>query len=276
VPAAPPAYDFAHAIVRHTLYSELNPDRRTRLHRRIAVALAETSNGEADDQAGEVAAQFHASASLPGASAGLSYALAAAERARAGAALEQAVSFLRMARDLAAEGGTAARAQVLCRLAVAEAEAMWLDAARRSADQALDALAAANADPGQTAEFLATVARALQEGGAAPAAWTPLLERGLALLGATRTLTWARLMLLRERFEPVSHGIIHTSLGLGYDPQAVAIARAAGDEEDYARTLTPFDWWTRDENDALLALVRTWRRPSAAMRALSIVARGFC
>jgi predicted ATPase len=32
-------YDFAHAIVRHTLYDELNPDRRARLHRRIALAL---------------------------------------------------------------------------------------------------------------------------------------------------------------------------------------------------------------------------------------------
>ena len=34
-----PGYDFAHAIVRHALADELNPDRRARLHRRIAVAL---------------------------------------------------------------------------------------------------------------------------------------------------------------------------------------------------------------------------------------------
>ena len=35
----PSRYEFSHAIVRHTLYEGLNPDRRARLHRRIALAL---------------------------------------------------------------------------------------------------------------------------------------------------------------------------------------------------------------------------------------------
>ena len=34
----PSRYEFSHAIVRHTLYEGLNPDRRARLHRRIALA----------------------------------------------------------------------------------------------------------------------------------------------------------------------------------------------------------------------------------------------
>jgi hypothetical protein len=186
------------------------------------------------------------------------------------------VSFLRMARDLSADADAAARAEVLCKLAVAEAEAMWLDEARRSADEALAALAAAKANPEQTAEFLATVASALREGGAAAAAWTPLVERGLALLGAERNLTWARLILLRDPIEVIPVGATRVGRWLGYDAEAVAIARASGDEDDYARTLTPHDWRTRQEIEALLALASTWRSPTAVMRARYVAARGFC
>jgi predicted ATPase len=41
----PRRYEFAHAIVRHTLYDGLNPDRRARLHRRIALALEQLHEG---------------------------------------------------------------------------------------------------------------------------------------------------------------------------------------------------------------------------------------
>jgi DNA-binding NarL/FixJ family response regulator len=60
---------------------------------------------------------------------------------------------------------------------------------------------------------------------------------------------------------------------MGYDPQAVAIARTKGDEDDYARTLEPYDWRTRQETDAVLALARTWQRPAAILRALDVVGR---
>ena len=36
---APDAYEFTHALIRHTLYSEINPSRQVRLHRRLAEAL---------------------------------------------------------------------------------------------------------------------------------------------------------------------------------------------------------------------------------------------
>jgi len=101
----------------------------------------------------------------------------------------------------------------------------------------------------------------------------PLIERGLALLGGARDLTWARLALLRDRFETVSTGTVFATRWLGYDLEAVALARTAGDEDDYAHTLEPFDWRTREETAAVLALARRWRRPAAVITALNVACR---
>ncbi len=266
-------YDFAHAIVRHTLYDELNPDRRARLHRRIALALEGVYAGCAMDYAAELAAQYHASAILPGAERGIPYCLAAAEQVRAGYAYERAVAFLRMARDLLPGGPSEASTDLLCQLAIAEAEALLLSDARRSAEEALLRLSASGSEPKALAAFLVVVAQALKDGGAPHAFWEPLVQRGLALRGAERDLLWARLTLLRDWTEPIATGMINAGRWTGCDTQAVAIARASGDEDDYARTLEPYDWRSRQETDAVLALARTCRRPAAILRALDVVAR---
>jgi predicted ATPase len=219
------AYDFAHAIVRHTLYAELNPDRRARPHRRIATALEQMYGDHAADHVAELAAQYHASASLPDAPRGVPYCLSAAQQARASYAHERAVTFLRMARDLAQAEAPDARASIWSALAIAEAEALMLDAAQRSIEEALAALAQAGAEAIERAGFLVEVARALKEGGASHAVWEHLVERGLALVGDRRDLAWARLMLLRDHLEPVSSASITAGQWLGYDPRAVAIAR---------------------------------------------------
>ena len=266
-------YDFAHAIVRHTLYDELNPDRRARLHRRIARALEEVYADCARDYAAELAAQYHASATLAGAEHGIPYCLAAAEQARAGYAHERAVVFLRMGRDLLASGPSEASAKLLCHLAIAEAEALLLSDARRSAEEALTRLSAGGTEPKALAAFLVVVAQALKDGGAPHAFWEPLVQHGLALLGDERDLLWARLTLLRDWTEPIATDTINAGRWRGCDPQAVAIARARGDEDDSARTLEPYDWRTRQETDAVLALARTWQRPAALLRALDVVGR---
>src|SRR5207237_1484367 len=82
-------YDFAHALVRHALYERFSPSRRARLHRRLAEALE-----RADDPAhlaSELARQYLASASLPGAERGVAHALRAAEQARAAHAPQDAL-----------------------------------------------------------------------------------------------------------------------------------------------------------------------------------------
>ena len=269
----PPRYEFAHAIVRHSLYEALNPDRRARLHRRIAQALVQVYTGSEADGAAELAAQFHASASLPAAGEGLRYALLAAEQARSALAHDRAADFLRIARDLARESPAEKRADILRRLAIAEAEAVRLEEARGTTDEALAAMDAAGADARTGAAFLALIARLLKDGGADGAVWEPLVERGLALVGSTRDLLWARLALLRDRFEPLRSGPIGSMRWLGTDPDAITIARADGDEEDYARTLDSLDYRTPTETGAVLRLARTWSTPAAIMHALEVAGR---
>lgn len=270
---SPPKYEFGHAIVRHALYDGLNIDRRARLHRRIALALEQVQAGRELEGAAELAWQYHASAALPGATKGLAYALTAAEQARAAYAHERAAGFLRMARDLAAESPPAERGDILRQLAIAEAEAVELERAQQSVGEALDVMSAAGVEPRARAEFLVIVARALKDGGADTAVWEPLVERGLALAGSEHDLLWARLTLLRDHFEFLESGPIGGVVWLGSDPEAVAVARAHGDEEDYARTLNPLDCRTRAETEAVLALARSRSRPVALMWALEVAGR---
>jgi len=266
---------FAHAIVRQALYERLSPGRRAAFHRRAAEALQRLPGARAL-RAAEVAAHYRASLALPGAERGVSFALAAAEEARRAYATQRVVDCLRLARDLATATGTppAALAPILSQLAVAEAEAMDLDAAPTTARAAAQALLLSEPHPRQAAELLAAIARPLKEAGAEVTTWRPLVEHGLALVGEQRDLTWARLMLLQDRYEVlVNSGPVIASRWLGHEPQAVALARQAGTEADYAHTLETVEWRTPAETAQVLALARQWRQPPAVLRALNVVAR---
>ncbi|MFN8514998.1 MAG: AAA family ATPase [Thermomicrobiales bacterium] len=267
-PGPPATYDFVHAIVRHALYDALNPDRRARLHRRIAASLAQAADGH--ESAAEIAAQYHASRAIPGGEHGLPYALAAAEAAHDGYAHERAAHYLRLARDLAPD--PASRATILRRLALAEADALLLAEARQSAEEAV-ALGTGSQDPRDLAAFLGGVARGLKDGGADRSLWEPLVRQGLSLAGERRDLTWARLALLLDRVEPLTAGVVTVARWIGPDPEAIVIARREGSEDDYARTLEPGAWRSRRETLDLLALTDTWQRPAAVLRALDVIAR---
>ncbi|MHB1134140.1 MAG: ATP-binding protein [Chloroflexota bacterium] len=266
---AVPLYSFNHSIVRRAIYDELNPDRRALYHRRIAEALETTFAGQLSEHAGELAAQFHSSAALPDAARGIEYALLAAEGARAARAPDQAASFLAMALAMAGDCPPAERGDLLRRLALAQAEALRLDEATTTAGQVL---AAAGADERRQAEFIATLVRRLRDGGARPGLWEPLLRRGLSLAGGRRDLLWARLMLLQQPYAPLATGVVNVGRWLGFDEEAVRLAREQGEEEDHARSLEPPEWGSRAEAEAVLTLARAWR-PAAASRALDAVAR---
>src|SRR5262249_19178896 len=110
----PHAYEFTHALVRHTLYGTLNPPRRVRLHRQIAEAMERAYGADAERYAGEIARQYYQSAALPGAERGVAYCLAAAERAERAAALEEVADALAMALALL-PADDARRGQLLAR-----------------------------------------------------------------------------------------------------------------------------------------------------------------
>jgi hypothetical protein len=75
-------YQFTHALIRHTLWAELNPSRQGRLHRAIAEQIEKrTGHDPTPDEAIALARHFHRSAALPGAERGVTYALVAADDA---------------------------------------------------------------------------------------------------------------------------------------------------------------------------------------------------
>lgn len=266
-------YAFTHAIMRQAVFDELSPSRKARLHRQIAVTLEALQPAPRDQVDAEIAAQYHASASLPGAERGVAYALRAAEQARASYALEQVVRLLRLARDLVPPDELVMRAEVLQRLALAEADAVLLDAAQGTLEAALETLAAAGADADAVAVFLEKTALRLKLAGAAASTWEPLVQRGLALLGERRDLVWARLSLLQDRYVAVSHGSMNAAHWVGHDQEAIALVRALGDEDDYARSLDPLAWRNPSQTADALAKVRTWTTPTAVLRGLNVVAR---
>jgi DNA-binding CsgD family transcriptional regulator len=258
-------YDLSHGLVRRAILDGINPDRRTRLHRRLAEGLA-TGGAEA----AEVASQFHASRQLSGGEKGLPYALKAAAQAHDAGAYENAVILTQLAVDLAATATADERAEALSGLALAHAEAVHVAAAIEAALAASEALIGSG-KAGAAAELLERVARSLADAGAAAESWRGLVERGLQL--DCGPLAQARLKLLNERYETISAGPIYVGHWLGFDPSAVALARGSGDEQCFAATVSAFDWRSRDETEALIVRARTFRQPNAILKTLDVAAR---
>ncbi len=210
LPAGQEYYDFTHALIRHTLYGELNPSRQVRLHRAIADAMSERVATHTADlqvsQAGELAYHYHRSAALPGAERGVAYALQAADQAQATAAWDEAAQFLRMALDLLPEHDDG-RPRLLARYSVALAWTMAFEEAVAAAIEAASEIAAAEGEQ-VAAHFLADATTELSRSGSLKSAWR-LAEVGLTY-AKRRDATWSRFVFLdvqrREATNPNSAG----------------------------------------------------------------------
>ena len=266
-------YEFGHSIVRHTLYEALTPSRRARLHRRVVEALETAEGGAAKRRNAELAEQYHRSRSLPGAANGIPYALDAAEAARRSFAYGSAARSLRIARDLAVDAPVAVRADVLRRLALAEAAALRVDEARAAADDGLRQLEAAGAGAEELATFVVEAVWALQDAGAEDVVVRPLIVYGLALIGDEPGLLWARLKLSERPLDRFVVAGVEGGRWTGFGVRAVEIARSQGSERDWAKTLELMDWRPRAATEALAREALKWRDEGAAVHALSVVTR---
>jgi hypothetical protein len=192
VPAgAEDTYLFRHALIRHTLYGQLGPSRRLRLHRQVAVAL-ESASGQrpTPTQAGEIAGQYHRSAALPGAERGVEAALAAADHAQTSGGHDEAIRFLRMALDLL-PAQDPLRPRLAGRLAIVLAWALAYDEAVAVAIDAGTAIAEREGNAA-AADYLADAMYTCAMAGGSVSAWD-LARRGL-LYAEKHDLTWARLV----------------------------------------------------------------------------------
>ena len=270
VEPGPERYGFRHGLVRRALYNTWSPSRRARLNRMLAESLVALYGPTAYLHAGQIASHYHISAKVPGAEAGVPFAIMAAETASQRLAPDQAAGYYRMALEMAAALPADERASITRRLTLAEADAFAHGAALAGIDDALRLMDEAGSSAGEKARFLAEAITALHDGGAATDLWTPLLYQGLALVDPDDEITWARLTLLIERFEPMTVGIINGSKWLGSDQRAVEIARNSGDELLFARSLQPWDLWDREWTEHLSTQIATWHQPTAIIRALTV------
>ena len=99
-------YDFTHALIRHTVHRELNPSRRLRLHRDLAVALGDRPQrrGLPHRRRGGGDPVPPGGGPLPDAVAGIGFALEAADRAGAAGAHAEQVTSVGIACDLLPDG----------------------------------------------------------------------------------------------------------------------------------------------------------------------------
>ena len=158
-------------------------------------------------------------------------------------------------------------------LALAQAELLQIEPALETAWRAIDAMERSGAAADEIADFAAAIAIALKHrAGATIEQWSPFVTFGLQRVQSARGLGWARLSFVLEPVQPVSRGGIRAGIWTGFDPEAVAIARSKGTEEDQARSFESFDNRTRDETDALIALARGFRNPYARLHAFTVAA----
>jgi DNA-binding SARP family transcriptional activator/tetratricopeptide (TPR) repeat protein len=100
VPHRPARLAFSHALIEHTLYDDLGPTRRQRLHRRVATALETLYGDDPGDRLGELAYHWaHASRPADAAKA-IQYALRAGDHALAKLAPDDAVAWYDQALEL--------------------------------------------------------------------------------------------------------------------------------------------------------------------------------
>ena len=196
-------YEFSHALIRHTLYAELNPSRQVRLHRRIAEEMVRVYGDRAGEHAAKIAEQYQRSAVLPGAEKGVVHCLAAADQAESAAACEEAVVFLRMALELL-PGEDRRRPRIFGRLGIALAQSLSLEQAVEVASDA-GARIAASEGTDEAADYLADAAVAIWSTSLSPLSWR-LAAEGMHYIGERRDLTWCKLRRLdltrREAEDP--------------------------------------------------------------------------
>lgn len=98
----PGRFSFAHALIEHTLYDELNSTRRSRAHRAVAEAIEARSTGDLGSRSGELAHHWGCATSPTDTTKAVTYARQAGDYALATLAPEEAARWYQRGLDLLA------------------------------------------------------------------------------------------------------------------------------------------------------------------------------
>ena len=208
--ADPETFEFTHAIIRHTLYSGLNPARRIRLHRKIAETMEGTWGERAAEHAADVAYHFWRAGTAAGNTRGVEYAIAAADNAEAAYAYDEVVAFLRIALELLPESDQRRRA-VTTRLGTALIWTAERDQAAKVVLEAGELIAKAEGDTAAV-DYLEAAASAMYGAGLRRDPWE-IAKVALGMIGDRRDVVWASLRdldLMREEAEDGTNPGIRT------------------------------------------------------------------
>jgi tetratricopeptide (TPR) repeat protein len=208
VPDMPGRFRFVHLLVRDTFYEHSNASNRAHTHLAVATAMEAARHAQHGDHAAELAHHYFEAAHIGGAKKAVTYAVQAADEARARLALESVPALYRKAMtaaDYCADLDEAARCRMLIELGKAEMNASERENGRESLIQAarlakrigdveLVARAALSLAPGALAlevgiydpTLVGLLEEALEAGGALPKALRSHLLARLSL-----ALTWA-------------------------------------------------------------------------------------
>ncbi len=122
-PGAPDRYRFSHALVRETLYEELGPAERMRLHCRVGEILEQIHGDDLEPHLAELAHHFLRSPA-PGSGKGIEYSVRAGRHAATSFAYEEAVEHYRRGLQALDLSG-AVRPAERCRLLLALGHIQW-------------------------------------------------------------------------------------------------------------------------------------------------------
>src|SRR6185369_11431629 len=247
-------FRFAHGLVRDTIYEELSPARRMRLHRQVGEALERLYAGAMDTHLGELAFHFFEAAPMGEAPRAVTYAERAARRALDTFGFEEAARLYRLALralELTGAPDRARTADDLLGLGEAQARAAELPEARATFLRVAE-IAREDGLPNQLG--LAALGLSGRFGwgrqGADPAI-VPLLEEAIAALGPADSSQRARLLArlagaLRDRPARDPRD--------GLSAEAVAISRRIADPDTLAYTLEVrfyATWWPENTAERL-------------------------
>ena len=97
---APGRYNFAHALIQHTLYEDLGPTRRARAHRQVAEALEDLCGDRPGARVGELARHWFSATQPIDLAKAISYSRQAGDAALAALAPADALRYYAQALDL--------------------------------------------------------------------------------------------------------------------------------------------------------------------------------
>jgi DNA-binding CsgD family transcriptional regulator len=232
------SYQFSHALIRETLYDEIPPVRRARLHLRIGAAL-EARHGH-DPMSNLAALAHHYCAALPGGDArkAAEYAQRAAERADKLFAYEEAARYCRLALQALEVTRAPDDPTRRCRLLIALGEAQIKAGENLQAAEVLREAAASAKALGVSADF-ARAAVAYEE-----ATWRPGFPGGAAarlLRDALAGLPDEDGMLRARVLSSLTRALVFSGAldeATQVHEQALAMARRLGDPGTIAAALS--------------------------------------